>query len=235
MRILAGTSGFSFPEWKGSFYPEDMAAKDMLRYYAQRFPTVEINNTFYQLPKAPVLESWVNDVPNDFRFVLKCSQFITHIKRLKEPAAPLAVLFSATKVLGPQLGASLFQLPPNMRKDVERFSGFLDALPKDKRVAIEFRHDTWFDDEIFELLRKAGVALCVADTGEEPAAPLVATTDWGYLRLRRETFSDRELKAWVKRIQEQPWTDAYVFLKHEEEGIGPKLAARVMKLADVKS
>jgi len=231
MKILAGTSGFSFPEWKGSFYPDDIAAKDMLSYYAERFPTVEVNNTFYRLPKADVLEGWTKEVPPDFRFVLKCSQFITHVKRLKEPAAPLKILFDVTKSLGPKLGASLFQLPPNMKKDVARFAEFLDALPKDKRVAIEFRHDTWFDDEIFELLRRAGVALCVADTGEEPVAPLVATADWGYLRLRREKFSDRQLKAWVKRIEEQPWTDAYVFLRHEEEAIGPKLATRVMKLA----
>ena len=231
MKVLAGTSGFSFPEWKGSFYPEDIAAKDMLRYYAERFPTVEINNTFYRLPKAPVLEGWTKEVPKDFRFVLKCSQFITHVKRLKEPAAPLKILFDVIDVLGPQLGAALFQLPPNMMKDVARFSEFLAALPPGKRIAIEFRHATWFDDEVFALLRQAGVALCVADTGEEPVAPLVATTDWGYVRLRREKFTDRELKAWVQRIGEQPWTNAFVFLKHEEEGIGPKLATKIMKLA----
>jgi len=231
VKVLAGTSGFSFPEWKGSFYPEDIAAKDMLRYYAERFPTVEINNTFYRLPKAPVLEGWTKEVPKDFRFVLKCSQFITHVKRLKEPAAPLKVLFDVIDVLGPQLGAALFQLPPNMMKDVARFSEFLAALPPGKRIAIEFRHATWFDDEVFALLRQAGVALCVADTGEEPVAPLVATTDWGYVRLRREKFTDRELKAWVQRIGEQPWTNAFVFLKHEEEGIGPKLATKIMKLA----
>jgi len=231
VKVLAGTSGFSFPEWKGSFYPEDIAAKDMLRYYAERFPTVEINNTFYRLPKAPVLEGWTKEVPKDFRFVLKCSQFITHVKRLKEPAAPLKILFDVIDVLGPQLGAALFQLPPNMMKDVARFSEFLAALPPGKRIAIEFRHATWFDDEVFALLRQAGVALCVADTGEEPVAPLVATTDWGYVRLRREKFTDRELKAWVQRIGEQPWTNAFVFLKHEEEGIGPKLATKIMKLA----
>jgi len=178
-----------------------------------------------------VLEGWTKEVPKDFRFVLKCSQFITHVKRLKEPAAPLKILFDVIDVLGPQLGAALFQLPPNMQKDVARFSEFLAALPKGKRIAIEFRHATWFDDEVFALLRQAGVALCVADTGEEPVAPLVATTDWGYVRLRREKFTDRELKAWVQRIGEQPWTDAYVFLKHEEEGIGPKLATKIMKLA----
>jgi uncharacterized protein YecE (DUF72 family) len=229
--IRAGTSGYSFPEWKGSFYPETMAAKDMLRFYAERLPTVEINNTFYRLPKANVLESWAREVPDDFRFALKCSQFITHIKRLKEPAAALDLLYRVTAALGPKLGPSLFQLPPNFPKDPERFAAFLAAMPDKRRVAIEFRHASWFDDEVFGLMRAAGVALCVADTGEEPAAPLVATTDWGYLRLRREPTTDKDLKTWIKRIREQPWTDAYVFLKHEEGALGAKLAARMMKLA----
>lgn len=231
VEIRAGTSGYSFPEWKGSFYPAQIAAKDMLRYYAERFPAVEINNTFYRLPKASVLEAWAREVPQDFRFALKCSQFITHVKRLKEPAAPLALLFTVTSALGPKLGPSLFQLPPNFRKDVARLAEFLAAMPDKRRVAIEFRHASWFDDEVFELLRAAGVALCVADTGEEPVAPLVATTDWGYLRLRREHFTDKDLKTWLKRIRAQPWSDAFVFLKHEGEALGPKLAARLMKLA----
>jgi uncharacterized protein YecE (DUF72 family) len=229
--IRAGTSGFSFPEWKGNFYPEKLAAKDMLRYYAERFPTVEANNTFYRLPKAGFLEAWSAQVPEDFRFALKCSQFITHIKRLKEPATALKVLYDVTVALGPKLGPSLFQLPPNMQKDTERLTGFLEALPDKRPVAIEFRHATWFDDEVFELLRRHSVALCIADTGEEPVVPFVATTNWGYLRLRRPEFSDQELEAWVKKIREPAWTDAYVFLKHEEEGIGPKLATKLMKFA----
>jgi uncharacterized protein YecE (DUF72 family) len=231
VEVRAGTSGYSFPEWKGNFYPEKLAAKDMLRFYAERFSTVEINNTFYRMPKEDVLRAWAEDVPGDFRFAIKASQSITHMKRLKECAEPLARLFQVTVALGPKLGPLLFQLPPNLKKDLPRLTDFLAAMPDRRRVAMEFRHASWFDDEVFEALRGSGAALCVADMGEEPVAPLVATTDWGYLRLRRESFDDDQLRAWVDRIRQQPWTDAFVFLKHEEEGRGPKLAARLMEIA----
>jgi uncharacterized protein YecE (DUF72 family) len=231
VEIRAGTSGYSFPEWKGNFYPETLPAKDMLRHYAERLSTVEINNTFYRMPKTDVVQGWADEVPEDFRFAIKASQRITHMRRLKECAEPLAILFRVTAALGPKLGALLFQLPPNLKKDVPRLVDFFAAMPERRRVAVEFRNVSWFDDEVFEVLRTAGAALVVSDTGEEPVAPLVATTDWGYLRLRRETFGTRELKAWVARIREQPWTDACVYLKHEEEGIGPKLATRLMEIA----
>jgi uncharacterized protein YecE (DUF72 family) len=227
-----GTSGFAFPEWKGTFYPEKLAAKDMLRYYAERFPTVEINNTFYQLPRENVLRGWTEQVPERFAFVLKASRFITHIRRLKDCAEPLQRVFGLSDALGQRLGPLLFQLPPNLRKDLSLLTQFLDDRPDQRRVAIEFRHASWFDDEVFALLRDRGAALCVADTGEEPVAPLVATTDWGYLRLRRESFSDRDLREWARRIREQPWSDAFVFLKHEEEGIGPKLAAKLIEFCE---
>jgi uncharacterized protein YecE (DUF72 family) len=230
VRVLTGTSGYSYDEWKGNFYPEKMAAKDMLRFYAERFPTVEINNTFYRMPKEALLQGWADQVPESFTFVIKASQRMTHIKRLKECDELLALLFRVTATLGPRLGPLLFQLPPNFRKDVPRLKGFFDAMPERRRVAFEFRHASWFDDEVYETLRGQGAALCVADTGEEPAVPLVATTDWGYLRLRREDFSDQDLRDWARRIREQPWSDAYVFLKHEEEGKGPKLAARLMEI-----
>jgi uncharacterized protein YecE (DUF72 family) len=229
VRTWIGTSGYSYDEWKGNFYPEKTAAKDMLRFYAGKFPTVEINNTFYRLPKEAVLSGWGEQVPEGFRFVIKASQRITHMKRLKECGELLTYLYRVTTALGPKLGPLLFQLPPNFKKDVPRLEAFFADRPDRRAVALEFRHASWFDDETFEALRRHGVALCVADTGEEPAAPLVATADWGYLRLRREEFSDRELKDWAKRIREQPWNDAFVFLKHEEEGIGPKLAAKLMK------
>ena len=224
-----GTSGFSYDEWKGNFYPEKMSSKDMLRYYAERFPTVEINNTFYRMPKEDVLKGWADQVPESFRFVIKGPQKITHIARLKECGELLAYLFRVTAALGARLGPLLFQLPPNFKKDVPRLEAFFAAMPSRRRVAVEFRHASWFDDETYEALRKNGAALCVADTGEEPVAPLVPTADWGYLRLRREEFSDAELKEWAKRIREQPWTDAYVFLKHEEEGKGPRLAAKLIE------
>ena len=230
VRVLTGTSGYSYAEWKGNFYPEKMAARDMLRYYAERFPTVEINNTFYRMPKEALLNGWAEQVPESFTFVIKASKRITHDQRLKECDELLGYLFRVTSTLGPRLGPLLFQLPPNFKKDVPRLQSFFDAMPERRRVAVEFRHASWFDDEVFETLRSRGAALCVADTGEEPAAPLVATTDWGYLRLRRENFSDDELRDWATRIREQPWRDAYVFLKHEEEGKGPKLAGRLMEL-----
>ncbi len=229
-RVLIGTSGYSYPEWKGNFYPEKMAAKDMLRFYGERFPTVEINNTFYRMPKEALLQGWADQVPESFTFVIKASKRITHDRRLKECGELLTYLFRVTSALGQRLGPLLFQLPPNFKKDVPRLKGFFDEMPERRRVAVEFRHPSWFGDEVYETLRAQGAALCVADTGEEPAAPLVATTDWGYLRLRREDFSDRELADWARRIREQPWSDAYVFLKHEEEGKGPKLAARLMEL-----
>ena len=230
VRLLTGTSGYSYPEWKGNFYPEKMAAKDMLRFYAERFPTVEINNTFYRMPTEALLKGWAEQVPDSFSFVLKASQRITHFQRLKECGELLTYLFRVTATLGSRLGPLLFQLPPNFKKDVPRLKSFLDEMPEPRRMAVEFRHASWFDDEVYETLRAQGAALCVADTGEEPATPLVATTDWGYLRLRREDFSDEELRDWARRIREQPWSDAYVFLKHEEEGKGPKLAARLMEI-----
>ena len=230
MNVRVGTSGYSYAEWKGNFYPEKMAAKDMLHYYAEHFPTVEINNTFYRMPKEDLLSGWAAQVPESFQFVIKASQRITHIRRLKECAEELGYLYRVTATLQARLGPLLFQLPPNFRKDVPRLQGFLDAMPEKRRVAIEFRHASWFDDETFQALRNQGVALCVADTGEEPVVPLVATTDWGYLRLRREDFSDADLKDWAKKIRAQPWNAAYVFMKHEEEGRGPKLAARLIEI-----
>lgn len=230
MNVLIGTSGYSYPEWKGNFYPEKIAAKEMLRFYAGRFPTVEINNTFYRMPTAALLSGWAEQVPESFRFVIKAPKRITHEQRLLNCGEHLAYLVRATSTLGARLGPLLFQLPPNFKKDLPRLQAFLEQMPERRRVAFEFRHASWFDDEVLGLLRGHGVALCVADTGEEPVAPLVPTTDWGYLRLRREDFSDPDLRAGARRIREQPWSEAFVFLKHEEEGRGPKLAARLAEI-----
>ncbi|HET7226316.1 MAG TPA: DUF72 domain-containing protein [Candidatus Eisenbacteria bacterium] len=227
--VLIGTSGYSYPEWKGTFYPEKMAGKDMLRFYAERFPTVEINNTFYRMPNEALMRGWAAQVPDSFTFVIKASKRITHDRRLKECGELLAYLLNTVSVLGEKLGPLLFQLPPNFKQDVPRLSAFLDELPKSARAAVEFRNASWFTEETWDALRAHGAALCVADTGEEPAAPLVATTDWGYLRLRRENFTDAELAQWAERIRQQPWRQAYVFLKHEEQGIGPKLALKLME------
>lgn len=228
MRVLAGTSGFSYKEWKGSFYPEDLPADRMLAYYAERLPAVEINNTFYRMPKPALLQSWSAEVPESFRFVLKASQRITHFKRLKEAGADAAYFFGVAAVLGERLGPALFQLPPNLKKDRPRLEAFLDALPRDRRCAFEFRHASWFDEDVFELLRGKGAALCIAED-EELATPLVATADWGYLRLRRQDYDEAGVAAWAEKVRRQSWSEAYVFFKHEDAGSGPRLAAQFLE------
>lgn len=232
MKLWVGASGYSYKEWLGNFYPERLAAKEMLRYYASRLPAVEINNTFYRLPKEAVLKSWVEQVPAEFRFVLKAPQKITHVKRLKDAGSETEYLFSAARVLGPTAGAMLFQLPPHLRKDTERLKNFLSLLPLDQPVAFEFRHPSWFDDDVYELLRRHHCALCAAETDESNGVDLVETANWGYLRLRRSDYSHADLLNWKERIAAQKWDHAYVFFKHEDEGIGPKLAAEFLQIAE---
>jgi uncharacterized protein YecE (DUF72 family) len=227
---LAGTSGFSYKEWKGSFYPKELAADGMLRYYAERFPTVEINNTFYRMPDEGMLSRWASDVPDRFAFTLKAPRRITHDKRLKDVAEHVGEFLRRAARLGAKLGPLLFQLPPSLRKDLALLGHFLESLPPDRQVALEFRHPSWEDDAVHEMLRASGAMLCTADTDKGDPPPLVATAKSGYLRLRREAYSDRELQDWVKRIAAQPWTRAYVYFKHEDEAAGPKFAARFAEL-----
>ena len=229
MRVLAGTSGFSYKEWKGSFYPEDLPASRMLAYYAERLPAVEINNTFYRMPKPALLEGWSAEVPESFRFVLKASQRITHFKRLKEAGSDVEYFFEVAAVLGDRLGPALFQLPPNLKKDLPRLAAFLETLPPERRAAFEFRHASWFEDDVFEALRTKGAALCIAED-EELATPLVATANWGYLRLRRQDYDDAAVGAWAGKVKQQNWSEAYVFFKHEDAGSGPRLAAQFLEL-----
>jgi len=230
MRIRVGTSGWSYKEWKGHFYPEKLAAKDMLHYYAERFPTVEVNNTFYRMPNTATLESWSAEVPNDFAFVLKASKRITHDKRLKEVGDSMDYLLRTAGSLGPKLGPFLVQLPPNMKKDVPRLRDFLALLEPPARAAFEFRHASWFDEEAYAALRERSAAWCVADTGEEGDPPFVSTADWGYMRLRRVEYTADDLKSWADRIHAQTWGEVFVFFKHEEAGTGPKLAAGFMEI-----
>ncbi|MEX0880705.1 MAG: DUF72 domain-containing protein [Thermoanaerobaculia bacterium] len=229
MRVLAGTSGFSYKEWKGSFYPEDLPAEEMLSWYAARLPAVEINNTFYRMPKPALLEAWAQQVSPQFRFVLKASQRITHHKRLKEAGAEVAYFFRTASTLGDRLGPALFQLPPNLKKDLPRLEAFLAVLPEGARAAFEFRHASWFEDDVFEALRARGAALCVAED-EELATPLVATAPWGYLRLRRQDYDAASVAAWAEKLRSQAWSEAYVFFKHEDAGAGPKLAEQLLAL-----
>jgi len=230
MDLYIGTSGYSYKEWKGTFYPKDLPVQRMLRFYSERFRTVEINSTFYGLPKASVLEGWADVVPVDFQFVLKASKQITHLQRLKDAGALVSHLLAAAGALTEHRGPLLFQLPPTLKKDVPRLRAFLALLPLQHRAAFEFRHPSWFDDEVFGLLRDHRTALCVADTEGSLEVPFVATTDWGYLRLRRPDYGDAELKAWVNRVQEQDWRDAFVFFKHEDQGKGPQMAKRLREL-----
>ena len=233
MNLYIGTSGFSYKEWKGSFYPEDLSAKRMLHYYGEHFKTVEINNTFYRMPSVPVLETWAGDVPADFRFVLKAPRQITHIRRLKDSADSVSYLLETAGALKKRLGALLFQLPPNLKKDVPRLRDFLALLPPERRVAFEFRNQSWFDDEVLGLLRDHGAALCIAEAENDLEVPFVATGDWGYLRLRRPDYDDAELKKWAMLVREQGWRDVFVFFKHEEEAEikGPEMALRFLELA----
>ena len=230
MKFFVGTSGFSYKEWKGRFYPRDFSPDQMLPFYAEHFGAVEINNTFYRMPQPTLLRSWAAQVPADFKFTLKAPQRITHFRRLKDAAQPLREFLRVAGTLKKRLGPILFGLPPNFKKDLPRLAEFLRLLPKDKRFAFEFRHQSWMDEDVFELLHKHRVALCIAEAEDGIQAPLRATADWGYLRLRRPDYGDPELRAWVKRVQEQDWQDAYVFFKHEDEGKGPKLAARFIEL-----
>ncbi len=226
MRVRTGTSGFSYPAWEGHFYPTGTKRPDMLSFYAGKLGAVEINNTFYRMPKADLLERWRDSVPESFRFVLKASRRITHHQRLRDAGDSVEYLFDTAKVLGEQLGPFLFQLPPYLRRDDDRLAAFLERLPAGLRAAFEFRHASWFDDAVFALLEEAGAALCVADAGGDHDAPLVATTDFGYLRLRREDYDEAALRSWADRIRRQPWRETYVFFKHEDEGAGPRMAAR---------
>ena len=218
MRTLVGTSGWSYKEWKGSFYPPKLPQDEMLGFYASRFSTVEVNNSFYRIPSEKVLVGWAEQVPPDFRFVLKASRRITHNSRLADEDGSLEYFLRAVNPLGERLGPTLFQLPPTFKKDAVRLRDFLARLPNRWLAALEFRHASWFDDEVYDLLRSHDVALVAVDEDETEGkgAPLVLTASWGYFRLRRTAYDTNALAAWADRIQRAEWTDAYVFLKHED-------------------
>lgn len=225
-----GTSGFSYPEWRGSFYPEKMPTAKMLPYYAERLRTVEVNNTFYRMPKAEVLTAWTQATPPTFRFSPKAPQQITHKQKLVGSAESVEYFSRALVAFGDKLGPVLFQLPPFLRKDLPRLVDFLALLPKTLRPAFEFRHASWFDDGVYEALRSHSAALCIAEA-EELATPLVPTTSWGYLRLRRTDYDEATLAAWAKKVTalDGTWSSAFVYFKHEEAGIGPTLAAAFVR------
>jgi uncharacterized protein YecE (DUF72 family) len=230
-RLLAGASGYSFKEWKGTFYPDKIDADAMLPFYSERLPTVEINNTFYRMPKTSVLANWASITPDDFRFSIKASRRITHIARLKVDSAKDSVdyLYKNLAALGPKRGPVLFQLPPNLKKDLPRLEAFLALLPDDHRAAFEFRNETWFADDVYGALKGAGAALCLSEREDNAPPPLVETAPWGYVRLRLETYSDEELRQWAAKLAGTAWGAIYVYFMHEPTA--PAYARQLMQFS----
>lgn len=222
-----GTSGFNYEEWKGSFYPLDIADKRMLAYYAARFESVEINYTFYRMPTARLLANWARETPDRFRFTLKAPRVITHEQRLRNVEDTLASFCEIAETLGTKLGPLLFQLPPFLKKDVELLEVFLHDLPPGLKPAIEFRNASWLADDTYHVLRRFGVALCVTDT-EESTTPFETTAPFGYLRLRRREYDEALLRGWIERVAGAPWEEVFVYFKHETRGNGPLYAAQLV-------
>jgi uncharacterized protein YecE (DUF72 family) len=216
-KLLAGASGYSFKEWKGTFYPETMKPDEMLAFYSARLPTVEINNTFYQMPKVPMLENWARTTPESFRFAIKASRRITHMSRLKADSAAdsVAFLYRNLASLGAKRGPVLYQLPPFLKKDLPRLTEFLALLPEGHRAAFEFRNDSWFADDVYDALKGAGAALCLSEREDNAPPPLVETAPWGYVRLRLENYTDEDLRAWAARLGATGWDEICVYFMHE--------------------
>jgi uncharacterized protein YecE (DUF72 family) len=234
VKINVGTSGYSYKEWKGIFYPEKISPGEMLHFYSGRFSTVEINNTFYRMPTEKVLASWAEQVPEDFVFAFKAPQVITHLKRLKNVDTEMDYLFRTLSVLGKRLGPVLFQLPKSFHANPPTLKNFLALIPRTISCAFEFRSPSWLDEAVLDLLREKGCSLCTPDSDENAAAEIISTAPWGYLRLRRLDYTEADLSQWMKRIISQEWKNAFVFFKHEEEaGKGPDMATHFRDIAGI--
>lgn len=231
MELWIGTSGFQYAEWKGTFYPVDLSTAKMLPYYAERFATTEINYSFHRIPSAKTIENWWKATPDRFKFSLKAPQKVTHFAKLRNCGDTLRYFQQVICDLEKKLGCVLFQLPPSLKKDAALLAAFLEDMPPGMRAAFEFRDTSWLDDEVYDLLRRKKLALCIADS-EKLATPDVATADYGYLRLRREDYADADIARWAESIKARGtiWSDAFVYFKHEESGIGPKFAVRMKEL-----
>jgi uncharacterized protein YecE (DUF72 family) len=231
MGLWVGTSGYAYPEWRGSFYPEKMQTAKMLPYYAERFPTVEINNTFYRMPNARLLEGWSAQTPENFRLTLKAPQRITHQKRLRDCADDVKYFLDVAATLGPKLGAILFQTPPYLRMSLEVLDGFLEMLPAGLCAAFEFRHKSWMEAEVFSRLRSKGLALCIADS-ESFSTPVEITAGYAYFRLRDEGYQPQDIERWAQIIRERTagCSEVFVYFKHEEAGIGTEFAKQLIGL-----
>jgi uncharacterized protein YecE (DUF72 family) len=231
MQLLAGTSGFSYKEWVGPFYPEKLAAKAMLAHYATRLPIVEINNTFYRMPNAAAIAGWRAEVPDSFRFAIKVPRRISHLKRLRGCADDMAVLLAALAGLGACLGSLLVQLPPHAKCDEAALADFLRTLPEGTRVAFEFRNPSWLVPAVFRQLEARNAAL-VQSESDEKFELLPWTADWAYLRLRRVDYATEDLERWRARIVASAVNEAQVFFKHEDGATGPRLAAQLLAMAE---
>lgn len=229
MRLWIGTSGYSYAEWKGAFYPADLPAKKMFGFYSERFATVEINATFYRMPTDKLIAGWVEAAPEGFRYTLKAPKMFTYSKKLLDVAQPLDFFLGRAKKLGEKRAALLFHLPPHLKKDVPALRDFVAQVPREMRAAFEFRSPTWHDDEVYSTLADAGAALCISDS-EKLTTPLVATTTWGYLRLRDEGYEREDVARWHEQIRAQKWEEAFVYFKHEDAGKGADFALQMKEM-----
>ena len=235
MKVHAGTSGYSYKEWKGAFYPEKISPREMLHAYGERLSTVEINNTFYHMPTEKMLTSWADQVGDQFVFALKAPQVITHWKRLKNIGPEVEYLFKSLATLGPKLGPVLFQFPKTFPANVAALKELLALIPPAALCAFEFRNPSWVDGEVLDLLLSKGCSLCIADADDGPADEIISTASWGYLRLRRSDYTDADLTRWAEQVLAQKWEQAFVFFKHEgDEAKGPRLAMRFQELVDAR-
>ena len=228
-RVQVGTSGYNYPEWRGTFYPEKFSTDKMLPYYAERFPTVEINYTFYRMPTEKLLAGWASATPDGFTFTLKAPRRITHDAKLQRCEDTLQAFCRTAQTLGPRLATLLFQLPPTLKKDAAVLRRFVELLPEGTRAAFEFRHPSWFDPEVYDALRSRNLALCVADS-EKLSTPVESTADYGYFRLRDEGYQQPDIERWAGIIRGLPAGDVFVYFKHEEQGLGPDFARRLIEL-----
>lgn len=233
MRAHVGTSGYNYPEWRGTFYPADIKSPSMFGYYAERFHTVEINYTFYRMPTTKLTTGWRDQAPAGFSYTLKAPRRLTHERKLKDCAREVGFFLESARVLGPHLGTLLFQLPPTFRADTSRLDDFLALLPRDARCACEFRHDSWLSEETYAILRSHGVALCIADFGDK-TTPLQVTARHGYFRLRDEGYRASDLEEWASHVEARgsEWDDVFIYFKHEEEGKGPEFARAFLDILE---
>jgi uncharacterized protein YecE (DUF72 family) len=235
MPVFVGTSGYNYPEWRGTFYPEKFSTNKMLAYYSERFPTVEINYTFYRIPTEKLLAGWAAGTPDQFTFTLKAPRRITHDSKLQRVEDLTQTFCKTAQTLGPKLGCLLFQLPPTFKKDAGVLREFTELLPDGTRAAFEFRHASWFDPDIFDVLRARNLALCIADS-EKMSAPLEFTADYAYYRLRDEGYQQADIERWAGIIAHVDRAQSsFVYFKHEEQGLGPEFAKRLMASLDAPS